>query len=75
MNARQPAILVVDHAVWWLARLTSDELETTTPVRWEGKALEEEAERIIVALKEWQSAENPILIGLSATLCVSTLRP
>ena len=73
MNAHPPVILVVDHAVWWLARLKSGELETTTPVRWEGESIGEEAERITASLKEWQSVGTPILIGLGATLCVSTL--
>lgn len=73
MAALQPVVLVVDHADWSLARLTSDGLETTTPIRWEGNPLEEEAERIVAALKEWKVAGSPILVGLSATLCVSML--
>ncbi|MEZ6032032.1 MAG: hypothetical protein R3C17_03000 [Planctomycetaceae bacterium] len=73
MAALQPVVLVVDHAVWSLARLISDGLETTTPMRWEGNPLEEEAERIVAALNEWKIAGSPIVVGLSATLCVSML--
>lgn len=71
MAVKNVNMLLLDHASWQLARLTSKGIEVTPPAELRWTELEAASSDIGVVLDAWRVKRRQIVVGLQADLCVS----